>query len=149
MKTLTLKRPKERFNKHQPYKIMMGNTLLTWLSNGEEKVVDVPKELQDQPLKAKILWCGSESVVLSQLSEYEAIVFRGSRLNNYMPLLGGTISIVSILFFSMSDYVDEVIATGMVVFTLSIVLSTFTIWRNKWLKLETQQKEEPALAASV
>ena len=65
MKKLILKRPNERFNKNYSYEIFVDNEKLTELKNGEEKVVEIPNELDKAVLRAKILWCGSKNHNLS------------------------------------------------------------------------------------
>ncbi|MGM1055910.1 MAG: hypothetical protein ACQEWG_08500, partial [Bacteroidota bacterium] len=69
MKKLTLQRPKERFNKNYSYEIFVGNIKLTELKNGEEKVVEISDELNNEQLRAKIQWCGSEKYDVSELKD--------------------------------------------------------------------------------
>ena len=47
MKKITLKRPKESFNRNCSYEILVGKRKLTELKNGEEKVVEIPNELEN------------------------------------------------------------------------------------------------------
>ncbi len=43
MKTITLKRPKESFNKNSIYEIIIDEKKLTELKNGEEKTLEIPE----------------------------------------------------------------------------------------------------------
>ena len=54
MKKITLHRPIESFNKNFSYEIVVGKKTLTELKNGEEKIIEIPKEFKNETLKAKI-----------------------------------------------------------------------------------------------
>ena len=82
MKKITLHRPKERFNKYYSYEIFVGNRKLTELKNGEEKVIEIPNELNDDELRAKIQWCGSEKYNLSEFKDEEKLKISGSDFLN-------------------------------------------------------------------
>ena len=76
MKKITLHRPKESFNKNCSYEILVGKRTLTELKNGEEKTIEIPTELRNETLKAKIQWCGSEKIELQNLNENEKIIVK-------------------------------------------------------------------------
>ncbi|MEN8126012.1 MAG: hypothetical protein ABFR32_12895 [Bacteroidota bacterium] len=54
MKKFTFKRPEEKFNQGISHKIFIGNDKLTELKNGEGKTIEIPKELENGLIKAKI-----------------------------------------------------------------------------------------------
>ena len=86
MKSITIYRPFEVFNKNFAYDIFLGNTYLTTLHNGEEKSIEIPDAYQTATLKAKIQWCGSAKWELKHLNENEKIRVSGNNfLNSKLP----------------------------------------------------------------
>ena len=66
MKIITFKRSTESFSQNLIYKIFIGDTKLTELNNGEEKVIEINSEDENKFLKAKMYWWfGSKKVALN------------------------------------------------------------------------------------
>lgn len=150
MKTVTFKRPKEGSNKHQPYKIVAGNTPLAWLSNGEEKSIQIPKEMEGKPLRAEMLWYGSKSINLAGDFEHKEVTVSGHRfLNNSSFGLSALVLVACLFVFNMTNWVSQNVGIGIMAVLLLAVLVKYSLFRHKWLKLEIQQKEEPSVAATT
>jgi hypothetical protein len=138
MKKITLHRPKESFNKNCSYKILVGKKYLTDLKNGEEKTIEIPNEFNDEYLKAKILWCGSEKMELRNLTGDKKIVITGNKfLNKKMPLFGSIFPIIGLMFFNLK-IVPKNVGIGIFIIFLLALLGTITFWRNKWLNIKTE-----------
>ena len=102
MKKIKLHRPKESFNKNCSYEILLEKHSLTELKNGEEKIIDIPKELAEKSLKAKIQWCGSEKFDLKNITENEIIIVSGNKfLNRKMPIFGAIFPMVGLMVFNL------------------------------------------------
>ena len=138
MRKITLHRPKENFNKNCSYEILVGKKYLTELKNGEEKIIEIPSEFNNETLKAKIQWCGSEKMELRNLSENGKIIVSGNKfLNKKMPLFGAMFPIIGLMFFNLK-IVPKIIGIGIFVIFLIGIIGTITIWRNKWLNIKTE-----------
>ncbi len=135
MKTITIKRPKESFNKHYAYKIFADNTEVAQIGNDKEININVTDE--QQVLKAKLSFCGSNKINISELDNNATINIYGNVfLNKYSPLAISVIMIFIILFQYFTDnniikYISLFIASC--IFLILIWFLTFG--RNKWLKL--------------
>jgi hypothetical protein len=139
MKKLTLIRPKERFNKNYSYEIFVGTEKLTVLKNGEEKVVEIPNELDNAELRAKIQWCGSEKYSLSEFKSGEKINISGSDLLNRKGIW--IIALLPITGALMFGYGRENLVIKYVGIGLFFSILFFAFWgmviaRNKWLRIE-------------
>ncbi len=138
IKKITLHRPKESFNKNFSYEILVGKKYLTDLKNGEEKTIEIPNELKNESLKAKIQWCGSEKMELRNLTLNKKIVVTGNKfLNRKMPLFGAMFPITGLVFFNLK-IVPKNVGIGIFIFFLLAIIGTITIWRNKWLNIKTE-----------
>ncbi len=135
MKTIKIKRPKESFNKYCDYKIFADNTEVTQIGNDKEININVTDE--QQVLKAKLSFCGSNKINISELDNNATINIYGNVfLNKYSPLAISVIMIFIILFQYFTDnniikYISLFIASC--IFLILIWFLTFG--RNKWLKL--------------
>jgi len=139
MRKITLHRPKESFNKYCSYEILVGKKSLTKLKNGEEKIIEIPNGLDNESLKAKIQWCGSEKMELKNISENEKIIVSGNEfLNRYLPLFGALIPITGVLMFGYGreSTMNYYIGVGLLISILLYVILALTIGRNKWLRIE-------------
>ena len=137
MKKITLHRPKESLNKNCSYEILVGKRTLTELKNGEEKTIEIPTELRNETLKAKIQWCGSEKIELQNLNENEKIIVSGNKfLNKKMPLFGAMFPLIGLMSFNLK-IISKNIGIAIIVCVLIGILGTITIWRNKWLNIKT------------
>jgi hypothetical protein len=137
MKKITLHRPKESFNKNCSYEILVGKRTLTELKNGEEKTIEIPTELRNETLKAKIQWCGSEKIELQNLNENEKIIVSGNKfLNKKMPFFGAMFPLIGLMSFNLK-IISKNIGIAIIVCVLIGILGTITIWRNKWLNIKT------------
>lgn len=58
MRTITIKRPTENFNKNCSYDIYIGGEQIASLRNGDEKTIETNSNADF--LKGKIYWCGSK-----------------------------------------------------------------------------------------
>jgi len=138
MKKITIHRPKESFNKNCSYQILVGQRALTELKNGEEKIIEIPTELKNETLKAKIQWCGSEKMELRNLTGDEKIVVSGNKfLNRKMPLFGAMFPLIGLMFFNLK-IVPKNIGIGIFIIFLIAIIGTITIWKNKWLNIKTE-----------
>ena len=138
MKKITIHRPKESFNKYCSYKILVGESTLTELKNGEEKIIEIPNELENEPLKAKIQWCGSGKIELNNLTENETIKVSGNEFfNRKLIFVGATFPLIG-LTFTMKNQNEllKYIGIGVLILLLIGLIGTMTIWKNKWLKVE-------------
>jgi len=139
MKKITFHRPNEYFNKNCPYEIYVGNKKLTELKNGEEKVVEIPNELEKKSLKAKIQWCGSEEIDMNKISENGKIIVSGNKLlNRKLPLIGALFPLTGIMIFITNNVIAKNIGIGLLILFLIGLVGTLTIGRNKWLNLKTK-----------
>lgn len=137
MKKITLHRPKENFNKNCSYEIIVGEKSLTELKNGEEKIVEIPKELENESLKAKIQCCGSGKIELQDISDNEKITISGNKfLNRKLPLFGAMFPLTGIIIFSNNNIIAKNIGIGILILFLIGLIGTLTVGRNKWLKLK-------------
>jgi len=135
MKKITFIRPKESFNKNCSYEIFIGTRKLTELKNGEKKTIEIPKEYENEKLKAKIQWCGSEKINLN--NENEILEVKGNKLfNKYLPFVGGIFPLTGIIIFSKQNQTLKNIGIGILVLLLLYVIGILTVWRNKWLNIE-------------
>lgn len=138
MKKITIHRPKESFNKNCSYEILVGKTYLTDLKNGEEKTIEIPHEFNNESLKAKIQWCGSEKIELGDLKKNEKIIVIGNKfLNKKMPLLGAMFPLIELMFFNLK-IVSKNVGIGIFIFFIVAIIGTMTIWKNKWLNITTK-----------
>ncbi|MFD2914641.1 hypothetical protein [Psychroserpens luteus] len=138
MRKITLNRPKESFNKNYSYEILIGDHTLTELNNGEEKTVEIPTESENQTLKAKIQWCGSEEIELQNIKENEKIIVIGNKfLNRKMPLIGAMLTIIALMILNLK-IVSKNIGIGFFIIFLIVIFGTITVWRNKWLNIKTE-----------
>jgi hypothetical protein len=139
MKKLTLQRPKERFNKNYSYEIFAGNLKLTELKNGEEKVIEIPDELNNKKLSAKIQWCGSGKYDLSKFKDKSKLKIRGSDFLNrkgiwiiaILPITG------ALMFgFGRENLTIKYIGIGLFFLILLFAFWGLVIARNQWLRIE-------------
>ena len=138
MNKITLHRPKERFNKTFSYKVLVGKKYLTELKNGEQKTIEIPSDLANETLKAKIQWCGSERLELRQLYNSEKIVISGNEfLNRKMPIIGAMFPLIGLMLFNL-NIVPKNIGIGVFILFLIGITGTITLWRNKWLNIERE-----------
>lgn len=138
MRKITLHRPKESFNKNCSYQILVGKKYLTELKNGEEKIIEIPSELENGTLTAKIHWCGSKKMELPNLSENGKLIVSGNKfLNKKMPLFGAMFPLIGLMFFNLKIVPKNI---GIVIFVVFLVVlfGTITIWRNQWLYIKAK-----------
>jgi len=139
MKEITIQRPYENFNKYCSYEVFVGKEKLTELKNGEEKIVELSKELENEILKAKIQWCGSNIFPLKDFSPDGIIKVSGNKfLNLKIPFIGSVFPIILIGIINASNQQIKYIGSGLIIFLIFFLLGTFTIWRNKWLKIKQE-----------
>jgi len=143
MKKITLIRPTESFNKNCSYDIFIGKKKLTELKNGEEKIVEIPKEYENEKIKAKIQWCGSEKKELKSISENGKIIIKGNEfLNKKFMFAIALLPLTGVLMFAYGRENLIIKNIGISLFILLILFSIgiMTIWNDKWIKIE--KKEE-------
>ncbi len=141
MKKITLKRPKESFNRNCSYEILVGKRKLTELKNGEEKVVEIPNELENGEIKAKIQWCGSEKIELNNFSKNEILKVSGNKfLNKKSMYIIALLPLTGVLMFGYGRENPMIKNVGISLFLVLIafVLGIMTVWKNKWLILTTE-----------
>ena len=138
MKSITIYRPYEAFNKNVAYDILLGNTYLTTLHNGEEKSIEIPDAYQTATLKAKIQWCGSAKWELKHLNENEKIRVSGNNfLNSKLPLFGALFPLIGLVFFDL-EVVPKNLGIAVFILFLFGIIGTLTIGRNKWLNIRME-----------
>jgi|SRR6056297_2305128 len=138
MNKITLHRPEESFNKTFSYKVLVGKKYLTELKNGEQKTIEIPSDLANETLKAKIQWCGSERLELRQLYNSEKIVISGNEfLNRKMLIIGAMFPLIGLMLFNL-NIVPKNIGIGVFILFLIGITGTITLWRNKWLNIERE-----------
>ena len=139
MKTLTLNRPKERFNKNISYKIFIGKEKLTELKNGEQKIIEIPNELNKEELTAKIQWCGSKKFSLTELKDKEKLKISGNDLLNRKGVwIIATLPITGALVFGYGreSLIIKNIGIGLFFSILIFAFWGMIIARKKWLRIE-------------
>lgn len=140
MKTLTIKRPSESFNKFCTYGLFVGKIKIAELKNGEEKSVEIPTELENELLYAKIQWCGSKKIDVNSLEPNAIITIAGSEfLNRRMPFIIGLFPVVGIIIFSGTSQLTKNIGIGVLVLLFVFLVGTLTIGRKKWLRVEVKK----------
>lgn len=138
MNKITLHRPEESFNKTFSYKVLVGKKYLTELKNGEQKTIEIPSDLANETLKAKIQWCGSERLELRQLYNSEKIFISGNEfLNRKMLIIGAMFPLIGLMLFNL-NIVPKNIGIGVFILFLIGITGTITLWRNKWLNIERE-----------
>ena len=138
MNKITLHGPKESFNKTFSYKVLVGKKYLTELKNGEQKTIEIPSDLANETLKAKIQWCGSERLELRQLYNSEKIFISGNEfLNRKMLIIGAMFPLIGLMLFNL-NIVPKNIGIGVFILFLIGITGTITLWRNKWLNIERE-----------
>jgi hypothetical protein len=137
MKTLKIRRPQENINKYFSYEIFIGVNKITELKNGEEKNIEIYSHLENEPLYARLLWCGSKKNNLKDFESTNNIIISGSELlNKRIPLLVGLFPIIGISLFSRFTPLMKYIGIGILIMLLLLLIATLTIGRDKWLKIE-------------
>ncbi|GET34304.1 hypothetical protein PbJCM13498_31670 [Prolixibacter bellariivorans] len=136
MKKIKLYRPIENFNKNCSYEILVNGKKMTDLKNGEEKVIGISNELGKLNLRAKIQWCGSEKLLISESNNIEVIKVTGNKfLNRQMPFAGGLFPLTGIVIFSGNSELFKNIGIGILILLLLGLIGTLTIWKSRWLKV--------------
>jgi hypothetical protein len=141
MRHIEIERPKEYFNQNCSYDIKVGNRILAKLKNGEKKTIEIPAELQNTTIQAKIQWCGSKKFDLSKFSENEKIIISGNKLlNKKLPLLSAIIPLFGVLIFTnnKSIFFKNMGIAFLLLFIIALI-SLLTVYRNNWLKLTTEK----------
>jgi hypothetical protein len=139
---VSLKRPKEKFNKNCAYHIYIGGKKLTELRNGEEKVLEIPGRLENEALTARINWCGSNKIALSNLEEDRIIKVTGNEFLNWrMPIAGSIIPLLGLVIFSGNDQPLKGVGVGIILLFMAGLIGTLTIWRRKWLNIQIEQHQ--------
>jgi len=139
MKKIKLQRPNERFNKNNSYEIFVGKRKLTELKNGEEKIIEIPNELKNNDLRAKIQWCGSEKLNMNSLKENDTLKVSGnSFLNGKSIFIIALIPLTGVLMFGYGreSTITKYLGIGLFISILLFVMLALTIGRNKWLRIE-------------
>ncbi len=147
MKKITFKRPKEDFNNGISYKVFVGKNMLAKLENGQEKTIEIPTELENMSIKAKIQkWWGSEKIELNSLSEDKTLTIKGRKfLNKKLTILN--VFIVALLPFTgpiifgygKENSTIKIIGIGLFILILISTVGFLTIGRNKWLSIEKNE----------
>jgi len=109
------------------------------LKNGEEKHIDIPKDLDAQYLIAKIPWCKSKAFDLKSLKENELTIIRGNKfLNKRLPFLGAFFPILGIVNINSANPLLEKISLGLLVLLLFYFVGIITIGHDKWLYIKKE-----------
>ncbi|TRZ41957.1 hypothetical protein [Robertkochia solimangrovi] len=138
MKTIIVSRPKENFNKYCSYKILVRDQVLSDLKNGEEKMIELPPDFENEELSAKIQWCGSKKLNLKNITDNEKVTVKGNVfLNRKLSLLGAIFPLLGLIIFKLNIFPKNI---GIAIFVVMIlaVIGTLTIGKNKWLTLTTE-----------
>ncbi|MEJ2006460.1 MAG: hypothetical protein P8X57_16210, partial [Cyclobacteriaceae bacterium] len=134
MKKITLERPEENFNKRCAYDIVLDGEQKTVLNNGDKKVVEL--KAQSATIQAKLWWCGSEPVTISNISETSRVQISGNKFLNWlMPLLSVLVLLTTTVIQNMAGVGFKPVAISIIVVMLSGILASLTIWRNKWIRV--------------
>jgi len=137
MKPLKIKRHHENFNKFCSYDLFVGSDKIANLKNGEEKSIEIPAELENEELYAKIQWCGSRKIKVSNIEQNATLTITGSEfLNRRMPFIIGLFPVVGIIIFTGTSQLTKSIGVGVLVLLFVFLVGTLTIGRNKWLRVE-------------
>ena len=131
MKKITLKRPKESFNKNSVYEILLDSKKITELKNNEEKTLEIPENTKF--IKAKLLWTSSKTIALEK--NKNTIIITGNKfLNKMPPFIGGIIILFSLSFILDHPYkLIEYVGIALTIITIIFSFAILTIWRDKWL----------------
>lgn len=139
MKTLSIKRPHENFNTFSTYGLFVGNNKIAELKNGEEKSIEIPTEQENEQLYAKILWCGSTKINVSNIEPNTTLTVVGSKfLNRRMPFIVGLFPMVGVIIFTGTSQLTKNIGIAVLVLFFVFLVGTITFGRNKWLRVEAR-----------
>jgi hypothetical protein len=127
METLILKRPLERFNQYCSYMILINGKKVGELKNGEEKHIEIDNFF-DKEIEVKVAWCGSGK---RKIGKQHLIIVGNIFFNQRMPIM--IILFWVIGFLINIDKEISVWGTSLMCFLL---LSTLTIFRNKWIHIQ-------------
>jgi len=143
MKTISIRRPKEAFNKNYSYRLLQGKEILAELKNGEEKQLTLPDELNGSLLQAKIHWCGSQQVDPKTLQDGDTLTISGNPwLNRKLPLLGAMFPLTGTVLFTENGLIPKNIGIGFLVLLIVGLLLTLTVWKKQWLWLKKHKSAE-------
>jgi len=135
MKKITVKRPVEGFNKNCSYRICIDDGKEIELKNGEEKTIGI--DSKSELLTAKIHWCGSKKIKLTDTANEVVFEVSGNKfLNQRLPLLGVIISPIGFVFTLDFEYeLLKRFGIWILIVLLTIIIATLTIGRHKWLNI--------------
>jgi hypothetical protein len=137
LRTIKIQRPEENFYMHCSYTIEIDGKSIAKLENGEHKTIEIPDELTQGHLKAKINWCGSKKYSVKTIPENHLIEISGNRfLNLIMPISGAIIPIAGMALFSAFGPDMKSFGIGAIVLLMVGLVATLTVWWDRWLKLK-------------
>lgn len=140
MKKITLKRPRESFNKSRSYDIMVGDRKFTSLKNGEKKTLEIPEELTTKAISAKIHWCRSGPLQIESLESERMVIVSGNvMLNKHLPLWGAIVPLTALAVLSGAGPAMKYIGIALIAILSLGLLGTLTLWKDRWIRLSIQK----------
>ncbi len=143
MKYITINRPNEACNKNYPYSIFINGKKQSELRNGERQWITISDETKIKTLEAKLTWCGSKKINLQNVPHNGVININGNNFLNkkkFPSLFILSITPIVILVLD-SDHIVRLVISGILLFSFVALCSTLTIFRNRWISIETKEKE--------
>ena len=135
MKKITVKRPIEGFNRNCSYRIFIDDEKEIELKYGEEKTIEV--DSKSELLAAKIYWCGSKKIKLTDTVNEAAFEVRGNKfLNQRFPILAVVPLFASSFALNSRFEILKNIGIGLLIALFAFVIAILTIGRNKWLNVK-------------
>ena len=133
---LKIVRPKEWANRNFNYKILVNGKEQVKIANNEEKLLSVEP---DSTIQAKLMWCGSKQVKLSNAdNNIKQISISGNKnFNTILPIVSLTVLMIAVLVSNFfTDTTSKFILTGIIIVVMIYAVCAITIWRNNVLDIQ-------------
>ncbi len=135
MRKITVKRPIERFNRNCSYRIFIDDENEIELKYGEEKTIEV--DSKSELLTAKIHWCGSKKIKLTDTVNDTVFEARGNKfLNQRFPILAVVPLFASSFALNSGSEILKNLGMGLLIVLFAFVIAILTIGRKKWLNIK-------------
>ena len=133
---LKIVRPKEWANRNFNYKILVNGKEQVEIANNEVKLLSVEP---DSTIQAKLMWCGSKQVKLTNAdNNIKQISISGNKnFNTILPIVSLTVLMIAVLVSNFfTDTTSKFILTGIIIVVMIYAVCSITIWRNNVLDIQ-------------